>query len=531
MDGTIPPLDQLAHLKQRFGFTLLADEAHSLQCLGRTGRGCIELWNDEHPKAPISLDLFDVRTATMSKSCGAIGGLVCGSVKFQKAILARRNELLAHGMDPLSPSAMVQTLYILGQPTQLQRRLRRLKHMAMFVREELQRFGAYIYGDAMTPVLPVHAGRTSLAAKFSYVLRQLGVLATPITVPAVPRWESRVRVCISADYDDQTVDKLVFAIISAAQAIGIIRKRVLQQRLYHYKNEEPTKQEEIESIRAKQNIQEIILRDGGRPCDVKYNANVLQAGHVARQRYGLATGAARWITGTFPVHVVVEKAIAKLSRTPDAFTYVDSYVGLTSTIAALCRPSIGYNKHYICVPTNAPAAVFDGLRVAPKRCIPAVMQYDGLQSLLQTIQAVCGRKVYITLYVDTTLEDNRLALNAIFERLNRLKGPSGMTILLNDIDGLGYLSDTELQFKPAETSKFRGARLLVYGSFRPKLGLPGAYLTGNAQLVRELRYTSRGYMFTTSQPPYVMGMIAEALREMLNARDESLSSISVEPVS
>ena len=523
MDGTIPPLDQLAHLKQRFGFTLLADEAHSLQCLGRTGRGCIELWNDEHLNAPISLDLFDVRTATLSKSCGAIGGLVCGSVKFQKAILARRNELLAHGMEPLPPSAMVQSLYVLGQPTQLRRRLRRLKHMAMFVREELQRLGAYIYGDAMTPVLPVHDGPVSLAAKLSYSLRQLGVLATPITTPAVPLWESRVRVCLSADHDDQTVDKLVSSIISAAQAIGITRKSVFQQRLYHYKNEDPTKQEEIESIRAEQNIREIILQDRGRPCDVKYNTNVLQAGHVARRRYGLATGAARWITGTFPVHVLVENAIAKLSRTPDAFTYVDSYVGLISTVAALCRPSIGYNKHYICVPSNAPAAVFDGLRVAPKRCAPVVMRYDGLQSLMQIIRAVNGRKVYITLYVDTALEDNRLDLNAVFERLNGLKGPSGMTILLNDMDGPGCPSGIELQFKPAEMPKFGGARLLMYGSFRRKFGLPGAYLTGDAQLVRELRYNSRGYMFTTSQPPYVMGMIAEALREILNARDKSLS--------
>ena len=43
MDGTVPALDVLARLKQQYTYTLLGDEAHSLLCLGRSGRGAIEV--------------------------------------------------------------------------------------------------------------------------------------------------------------------------------------------------------------------------------------------------------------------------------------------------------------------------------------------------------------------------------------------------------------------------------------------------------------------------------------------------------
>jgi serine palmitoyltransferase len=53
--------------------------------------------------------------------------------------------------------------------------------------------------------------------------------------------------------------------------------------------------------------------------------------------------------------------------------------------------------------------------------------------------------------------------------------------------------------------------VLLYGSLTRTLGLPGGYLAGPECLIRELRYTSRGYMFTTSPPPFVMDMIRVAL--------------------
>lgn len=53
----------------------------------------------------------------------------------------------------------------------------------------------------------------------------------------------------------------------------------------------------------------------------------------------------------------------------------------------------------------------------------------------------------------------------------------------------------------------KNMHLLVYGSFNEDFGLPGAYLAGPSNLITELRYTSRGYMFTTSIPTYIVEMV------------------------
>ncbi|KAF2856196.1 hypothetical protein T440DRAFT_463530, partial [Plenodomus tracheiphilus IPT5] len=55
------------------------------------------------------------------------------------------------------------------------------------------------------------------------------------------------------------------------------------------------------------------------------------------------------------------------------------------------------------------------------------------------------------------------------------------------------------------------ARILIYGSFLKAFNVPGSYLAGDAALVCELRFASRGYMFTMSQLPFIMDMIGVEL--------------------
>src|SRR2546423_6152153 len=129
--------------------------------------------------------------------------------------------------------------------------------MAWFCRNELARFGIYVYGDAMIPVLPVHTGRPSLAAKLSYALRQHGLLATAISYPAVAFWQSRVRITLSADYSDSEIGKLLDAVVDAAQTVGLIKKTSLKRRPYTY-NSPSIEQSSIERFEASQTYNKIL---------------------------------------------------------------------------------------------------------------------------------------------------------------------------------------------------------------------------------------------------------------------------------
>lgn len=511
MDGTVPPLDRLAQLKKRYNFTFLADEAHSLLSLGSTGKGCVEMWNEDHPDDHLSLNLFDLRTATLSKACGAIGGIVCGTSRFERAILTRRDELLANATEALTPAAMVQSLHVLGQPSRLQRNLCRLRAIVAFVRSELGKAGIYVYGHAMTPILPIHTGRPSVACKLSYVLRLQGVLATPIATPAVPMWGSRVRVCLSADFDDDAVNRLVGHLIKGCQIAGISTKARVKPCKFIYEDNQRYELEGkgSEAANSQQYIQNLIMQDKNTSLDqAKPTANIIHAGHAARSRYGIGSGAARWTTGTFDVHLKVEQEVADLIGTEDTMTFPDSYIGLMSTIAALCRPLIGYKKHYIFIPREAPKAVLDGIKVAPKKSLPTVGYYDNAELLLQSLKAIIDRGVYVTLYLDSGFQTSNNGLHQGLRKLCQVQRSSGMTILLDNYERPEQVLKTDI----VKTAQSCGAQLAVYGSFNRTFGLPGAYLAGEKQLINELRYTSRGYMFSTSPLPFVMGMIVEALR-------------------
>jgi serine palmitoyltransferase len=504
MDGTVPRLDVLARLKQRYHFTLLVDEAHSLLCLGETGRGALEVWNQQHPSEPVPTDLFDLRTGTLSKSVGAIGGFVCGRGHFASMIRRRRDELLSLGADPLPTSSLVQTLNVLGQPALLQRHLRRLLAISIFVREELHRAGVYVYGNAISPILPVYAGRPSMAAKLSYSLRKAGLLATMISIPAVPFWESRVRVCLSADHDDHTVNALIAAIVKASRKIGLINGQKFRSRLFQSPTESLTPQERLEAHEVASKVRGLIQQDMARLNSPTVDEKIISAGHEARHRYGLGSGGSRWITGNSELHIRFERMVAKLTGAQEAMSYPDSFIGLMSTIAALSRPVMGFKQHVFLVPEEAPQAVWDGFRVAPRKGCPDVHHYSDNDSLFEQL-CKAGRNTYVTLFVDSLISENPIDLQNTLDTIGSMRGHLGMTTLVHDSGGVGCLST---QYRPSQDPAFdtRNHQLLVFGSLYRAFRLPGAYLAGGPALLKELRYTSRGYMFSTSGLPFIAGM-------------------------
>lgn len=102
----------------------------------------------------------------------------------------------------------------------------------------------------------------------------------------------------------------------------------------------------------------------------------------------------------------------------------------------------------------------------------------------------------------------------------------GCTLLLNDSTGLQHGAGATDSVDMAAISRIMSARILVSGSFNHGLGLPGGYLAGNTTLIDELRYTSRCYMFTTSTQPFIMAMIAEALRSRLPSQGSGKDILS-----
>lgn len=526
MDGDIPPLGDLWHLKSEYGFTLYCDEAHSFLSIGSTGLGCLQYWNENHPTCPVPWDLIDIRTGTLSKAIGGIGGFIAGKSVFKEHVRRHVDQVQDKDHISIPTSTMVQTLLVMEQPRRISRNLRRLSDISKFCRAELDRLGVYVYGDETgTPILPIWAGRPSASARLSFALRQAGLLASPVTTPAVPFWESRVRVNLSADYSHADVERLINSIVSAVDSIGLSRRRHDRLWVNDFKSLPTPELEASDESRisftkvknlidqASVHFQDTRQSKAASPHLRQYlGASSVDSGHSARSKYGIGAGSARWISGTFPVHLAVEQVLARTHNVEAAMTYADATIGLASTIAALARPVIGRTKHYMLWPQAAEGAVRDGLiLISPSRkegTDQKTLQYRSGQHLLETVGQLARHDACFTVIVHAQEVH-------LLKGLTQMAGKCPMTILLHSPSGASNVQQvcTDISVSRSNTGN---VQVLVYGSFYKMFnGLPGGYLVGSEALVRELRYTSRGYMYTTSTPPFVMDMIREALEAAL----------------
>lgn len=115
IDGAICGLDKLADLKEKYGFSLIIDEAHATGCLGKTGRGLEEMFG---------LDgTADLIMGTFSKALGSQGGFITyGNVGEKLLKMPLRPFDYSTSIAAPTAAASLKALEILiGQPEMVQK--------------------------------------------------------------------------------------------------------------------------------------------------------------------------------------------------------------------------------------------------------------------------------------------------------------------------------------------------------------------------------------------------------------------------
>lgn len=199
MDGDICKLKEIVELKKKYGAFLMIDEAHSLGVLGENGKGVASHFNI----SPKEVDIF---TGSLSKAIPASGGFVAGS----KELII----FLQHSSSPyifsaaLGPAATASARMALKVLKMEPEKHEKLRANTNFFRSELQKLG-YDTGLSSTPIIPVILGTDEAALSFSRKLFDHGILATPVVFPAVPKRQSRLRLCITAAQERSFLQEVV----------------------------------------------------------------------------------------------------------------------------------------------------------------------------------------------------------------------------------------------------------------------------------------------------------------------------------
>src|ERR1700678_1264812 len=188
MDGDICLLPGIIEIKKQYGCFLLVDDSHATGVLGAHGRGVAEHFG-------IAASEVDIWTGSLAQAIPATGGFVAGSKEL--VIFLQHGSspyIFSAALNPASVAAIREGLSILAYEPE---RVARIEQNASFLRCGLQTLG-YDTGLSETAVIPVILNDEVTTALFARRLRDYGILAAPVLLPAVPQGAARLRLCVTA---------------------------------------------------------------------------------------------------------------------------------------------------------------------------------------------------------------------------------------------------------------------------------------------------------------------------------------------
>src|SRR5436309_82806 len=216
MDGDIGPLPGLCDLAEKYGASMMVDDAHSSGVLGRNGRGTIDHFH-VHGRV-------HVQVGTLSKAIGALGGYVCGTRDLIDFLYHRARPFLFSTSHPPSVAATcIAAFDVLEQEPE---RMERLWENTRFWKKELGLLGFDIGGRATpaseTPITPIIIGDGKLTMDFSRELFQEGVLGTGIAFPTVPEGKARIRTIMTATHTKDELEQALGVLGRVGKRMGIL---------------------------------------------------------------------------------------------------------------------------------------------------------------------------------------------------------------------------------------------------------------------------------------------------------------------
>ena len=212
MDGDIAPLDEIYEVTSQYDVMLMVDDAHGEGVVGKGGRGIVDHFN-LHGKV-------DVEIGTFSKAFGVMGGMVAGNAAIIEWLTQRGRPFLFSSAVPAADvAACLAAIDLLEESTEL---VDRLWENGRYFKAKMQKLG-FDTGVSTTPITPVILGEAALAHQFSRELYEMGIFATALGFPTVPRGKARIRVMLSAAHSREDLDQALAAFATVGRKLNVIK--------------------------------------------------------------------------------------------------------------------------------------------------------------------------------------------------------------------------------------------------------------------------------------------------------------------
>jgi glycine C-acetyltransferase len=241
--------------------------------------------------------------------------------------------------------------------------------------------------------------------------------------------------------------------------------------------------------------------------------DVIAAGRNALEQYGAGTASVRFICGTFSIHDEIEKALAQLSHTEAALTYVSCWTANTGLIPAITNESDALVSDEL-----NHASLIDGCRAAKAKRL--VYKHADMADLDAKLGAVKGaRRTFIVTDGVFSMEGDIAPLPDIIQ----LAKTHGASIILDDSHGTGVMGKHGRG--TAEHFGVEGRIDIITGTLGKALGgAAGGYVAGSKTVIDYLSQVSRPQLFSNALPATIAASAGKAIG-ILNNEPERVARL------
>jgi len=211
MEGDIADLPAIIPLAEKYGASVMVDEAHSLGVLGKKGAGATEHFG--------LTDKTDFIMGTFSKSLASVGGFIAAEDDLIHYLKHKSRALIfSASLPPASTASVLEALKIMEEEPE---RIERLWNNTHYMLEEFQKMG-YDTGTSCTPVIPLHVGNMMTAFQMWKRLAEEGVFINPVIPPAVPPNSCLIRCSFMATHSREQLDFALEKFYSIGKELNVI---------------------------------------------------------------------------------------------------------------------------------------------------------------------------------------------------------------------------------------------------------------------------------------------------------------------
>jgi 8-amino-7-oxononanoate synthase len=211
MEGDIIRLPELVALSEKYGASVMVDDAHSLGVLGKNGSGTAAHFG--------LTDKVDLIMGTFSKSFASLGGFIAADKEVINYIKHNSRSLIfSASMTPSSAAAVLASIEIMENEPE---RIKHLWDITAFALEGFKSAG-FDTGKSETPIIPLFIRDDIKALQLTQILLADGVFVNPVVSPAVPKEDCLIRYSLMATHTKEQVATSIEKITKAAKYLGIL---------------------------------------------------------------------------------------------------------------------------------------------------------------------------------------------------------------------------------------------------------------------------------------------------------------------